>query len=115
MIKEQAKVMEELIAVLTEKHTQQMETLIKSTTEAMKQMLSLINNEKKEPGKQSDEEKKKNLRNAERNTMKHLSARTVARNTPPKQKMSVGNSKRTKTPALPTGNQQKAPEGAWGP
>ena len=59
MIKEQAKVMEELIAVLTEKHTQQMETLIKSTTEAMKQMLSLINNEKKEPGKQSDEEKKK--------------------------------------------------------
>ena len=36
-----------------------METLIKSTTEAMKQMLSLINNKKKEPGKQLDEEKKK--------------------------------------------------------
>ena len=59
MIEEQAKATEELIAAFTEKHTQQMETLIKSTTEAMKQMLSLINNEKKEPGKQSDEEKKK--------------------------------------------------------
>jgi hypothetical protein len=59
MIKEQAKATEEVIAVLTEKHTQQMETLIKSTTEAMKQMLSLISNEKKEPGKNPDEEKKK--------------------------------------------------------
>ncbi len=59
MIEEQAKATEELIAALTAKHTQQMETLIKSTTEAMKQMLSLINNEKKESGKQSDEEKKK--------------------------------------------------------
>ena len=59
MIEEQAKTMEELIAALTEKHTQQMETLIKSTTEAMKQMLSLISNTKKEPGKKPDEEKKK--------------------------------------------------------
>jgi hypothetical protein len=59
MIKEQAKVMEELVAALTEKHTQQMETLIKSTTDAMKEMMSLIKNEKKELGKQSDEEKKK--------------------------------------------------------
>ena len=59
MIEEQAEATEELIAALTEKHTQQMETLIKSTTEAMKEMMSLIKNEKKEPGKQSDEEKKK--------------------------------------------------------
>ena len=59
MIEEQAKATDKLITALTEKHTQQMETLIKSTTEAMKQMLSLINNEKKESGKQSDEEKKK--------------------------------------------------------
>jgi len=36
-----------------------METLIKSTTEAMKEMMSLIKNEKKESGKQSDAEKKK--------------------------------------------------------
>jgi len=59
MIEEQAEATEELIAALTEKHTKQMETLIKSTTEAMKEMMSLIKNEKKEPGKQSDEEKKK--------------------------------------------------------
>jgi hypothetical protein len=59
MIEEQAEATEELIAALTEKHTQQMETLIKSTTQAMKEMMSLIKNEKKEPTKQSDEEKKK--------------------------------------------------------
>ncbi len=49
MIEEQAKAMEVLIAMLTEKHTQQMETLIKSTNGAMKEMISLIKNEKKEP------------------------------------------------------------------
>ena len=59
MIEEQAEATEELIAALTEKHTQQMETLIKSTTEAMKEMMSLIKSENKEPAKQSDEEKKK--------------------------------------------------------
>ncbi len=59
MIEEQAEATEELIAALTEKHTQQIETLIKSTTKAMKEMMSLIKNEKKEPRKQSDEEKKK--------------------------------------------------------
>ena len=59
MIEEQAEATEELIAALTEKHTQQMETLIKSTTEAMKEMMSLIKNKRKEPRKQSDEEKKK--------------------------------------------------------
>jgi hypothetical protein len=59
MIEEQAKAMEELIAALMEKHTQQMESLIKSTTKAMKEMMALIKNEKKEPGSQSNKEKKK--------------------------------------------------------
>jgi hypothetical protein len=59
MIEEQAEATEELIAALTEKHTQQMETLIKSTTDAMKEMLSLIKNEKKAPNSQSNDEKKK--------------------------------------------------------
>ncbi len=45
---------EELIATLTEKHTQQMETHIKRTTDAM----ALIKNEKKESSSQSKEEKK---------------------------------------------------------
>jgi hypothetical protein len=52
MIKEQAKATEELVAALTENHTRQMETLIKSTTDAMKEMMSLIKNEQKAPNKQ---------------------------------------------------------------
>jgi len=61
MIEEQAEATEELTAALTEKHTQQIENLIKSNTEAMKQMMSLIKNERKEPGdkQKSNEEKKK--------------------------------------------------------
>jgi hypothetical protein len=59
MIKEQAKAMEELIAALTENHTCQMETLIKSTTNAMKEMMSLIKNEQKAPKNQPNNEKKK--------------------------------------------------------
>ncbi len=59
MIKEQAKATEELIAALTEKHTQQMETLIKSTTNAVKEMMTLIKNDKKEPSSQPNDEKKK--------------------------------------------------------
>ena len=59
MIQEQAEATEELIAALTEKHTEQMETLIKSTTDAMKEMMALIKNDKKEPSGQSNDEKKK--------------------------------------------------------
>ena len=60
MIEEQAEATEELIVALTDKHTQQIENLIKSNTEAMKQMMSLIKNDKKESGnkQQSNEEKK---------------------------------------------------------
>jgi hypothetical protein len=59
MIKEQAEATEELIAALTKNHTRQMETLIKSTTNAMKEMMSLIKNEQKAPNNQSNDEKKK--------------------------------------------------------
>jgi hypothetical protein len=60
MIEEQAEATEELIAALTEKkHTKQMETLIKSTTDAMKEMMSLIKSDKKEPSGQLNDEKKK--------------------------------------------------------
>ena len=58
LIEEQAEATEELIATLTEKHTQQIETLIKSTTEAMKEIMTLIKNEIKEPNSQSKEDKK---------------------------------------------------------
>jgi hypothetical protein len=46
-IDEQAKATEELIAALTKNHTRQMKTQIKSTTNAMRKMISLI--EKKQP------------------------------------------------------------------
>jgi hypothetical protein len=72
-IEEQAEATEELIATLTENHTRQMEALIKSTTEAMKEMMQLIKNQtttptistktldeaKKEKKKKRDEKQKK--------------------------------------------------------
>ncbi len=44
-MEEQAEVTEELIVALAENHMRQMETLIKSTTEAMKEMMTLIKNQ----------------------------------------------------------------------
>jgi len=61
-IEEQASAAEELIATLTENHTRQMENLIKSTTEAMKEMMQLIKNNNSNStnsSKTTDEEKKK--------------------------------------------------------
>jgi hypothetical protein len=48
-MEEQAKAMEELIATITKNHTQQMEALIKSTTEAMKEMMLILKNKSKTP------------------------------------------------------------------
>jgi hypothetical protein len=42
LIKEQAEITEELIKNLTQAHTKQMEALIKSTTDAMKEMMMLV-------------------------------------------------------------------------
>ncbi len=58
-INEQAKATEELIASLTKIHTHQMETLIKSTTDAMREMMSLIENNQQAPNNQSNNKKKK--------------------------------------------------------
>jgi hypothetical protein len=59
MIKEQAEATEELIAALTKNHTRQIETLIKSTTKAIKEMMSLIINDQKAPNSQPNNGKKK--------------------------------------------------------
>jgi hypothetical protein len=62
LIEEQAEATEELIATLTEKHTRQMETLIKSTTDAMKEMMLLIKSNGTNSStstKATDEDKKK--------------------------------------------------------
>ncbi len=60
-IDEQAEATKELIAALMEAHTKQMETLIKSTTDTMKEMMFLLNDNKSPNNstKQTDEEKKK--------------------------------------------------------
>ena len=58
-INEQAKATEELIAALTKNHTRQMETLIKSTTDVMREMMSPIKNNQQAPNNQSNDEKKK--------------------------------------------------------
>jgi hypothetical protein len=42
---EQVEAMEELIAALTKNHTRQIEMLIKSTTDAMKEMMQLVKNQ----------------------------------------------------------------------
>jgi hypothetical protein len=61
VIQEQAEATEELIAALTKNHTPQMEGLITSTTNAMKEMMLLLK-ENKNPNptnNQTSEEKKK--------------------------------------------------------
>jgi hypothetical protein len=60
-IEQQAEATEELINVLTEKHTSQMEALIRSNTEAMKEMMALVKTEKgaNNDSKSSSDEKKK--------------------------------------------------------
>ena len=56
---EQAETTEELIATLTESHTRQMETLVKTTTEAMKEMMLLLKEHKTPTPKTNNEDKKK--------------------------------------------------------
>jgi hypothetical protein len=53
-MEEQAEATEELIANLTESHTRQMEILIKSTTEAIKEMMALVKSENKTPTNNND-------------------------------------------------------------
>jgi hypothetical protein len=48
-MEEQAEAMKELIATLTENHTHQMETLIESTMDVMKEMMQLIKNQATTP------------------------------------------------------------------
>jgi hypothetical protein len=73
MMKEQAEAMEELIATLTETQSHQMETLIKITTDAIKEMILLIK-ENKNPtnsNKTTNEEKKKKMEENQKGTMTH--------------------------------------------
>ena len=63
-MEEQVEATEELIAALTENHTRQMEMLIRSTTDATKEMMQLIKNQattQTNPTKVSNKEKNKRL------------------------------------------------------
>jgi hypothetical protein len=59
MIKEQAEATEEQIAALTKNHTRQIETLIKITTKAIKEMMSQIKNKHEAPNSQPNNGRKK--------------------------------------------------------
>jgi hypothetical protein len=61
-IQEQAEVMEELIATLTGAHTRQMDNLVRSTTEAMKEMMLLLKENKNSNINVTNEEKNKEIR-----------------------------------------------------
>ncbi len=58
-MQKQAEATEELIANLTEAHTRQMETLVKTTTEVMKEMMLLLKENKTPTNKTTDEEKQR--------------------------------------------------------
>ena len=58
-IQEQAEITEELITNLTKAYTRQMETLVKTTTEAMKEMMMFLKKNNSPTNKATDEEKKK--------------------------------------------------------
>ena len=68
VINEQAEATKELITALTEAHTKQMETLIKSKTNTMKEMMLIIKDNKSptNPTKQTDKEKKKKKKDKKR-------------------------------------------------
>jgi hypothetical protein len=71
VIKEQAEATEELIAYLTKNHTRQMETLIKSTTKAMKEMMQLIKSEAKTPSNTNDSGKEKKQKKCDEKRKKY--------------------------------------------
>jgi hypothetical protein len=110
MIKEQAEAKEELIAVLIKKHTQQMETLIKSTTKAMKQMMSLIKNVKKEPSSQTSNKKKKQQEERRKKYNNAPVFKNCGKKHPDKANDECWELENIKTLSHPTGNLPSVPE-----
>jgi hypothetical protein len=113
-IQEQAEATEELIAALTDAHTRQMETLIKSTTDTMKEMMLLIKESQSITNSNKPMGKEKKERKSARNTMTHQFVSIVEEKTHQSRRTNAGSSRRIKTPAWQCGSQPKAPEGAWG-
>ena len=101
-IDEQVEATEELIAALTDAHTKQMETLIKSTTDTMKEMMLLLKDNKSTNNSTkltNERRRRRRGTRSARSTMTHQSASTVERNIRPKPKRTAGSWRRIKTHA----------------
>jgi hypothetical protein len=83
--------MEELVATITKAHTRQMKNLVRSTTEAMKEMMLLLKENKNSNINVTNEKKTKRDKKNKRNIMTNKSASIGARNIHQKLKMNVGN------------------------
>jgi hypothetical protein len=114
-IQEQAEAREELNATITEAHTRQMENLVRSTTEAMKEMMLLLKENKTPTSMQQIRRKTKRGKKNKRNTTTHQSASIAARNIHQKLRMNVGNQRRIKTLNNQPGNPTKAIDRARDP
>ncbi len=117
LIEEQAKATEELIATLTENHTRQMDALIKSTIDAIKEMMQLIKSNAStptNPTKPRNEERKKKRDEKRKKYNEALVCSHCGKKHPSKRRTIAGNWRRTRPPAQTIGNCQRAPEGARG-
>jgi hypothetical protein len=125
-INEQAKATEELIAALTKNHTRQMETLIKSTINAMREMMSLIKNNQQAPNNQSNYQQAPNNQSNDEKKKKREERHKIYNDTPICKHCGKKNpaksedkcwelEKKTRIPAHPTGSPQRVPKGVRGP
>ncbi len=87
---EQAEATEELIVNLTKAHTQQMETLVKTMAEAMKEMMLLLEENKTPTPKATDEEKKKKRDKKKKKYNDAPVCKNCRKGTHPKQRMNAG-------------------------
>jgi hypothetical protein len=86
-MEEQSEATEELIANLTESHTCQMDILIKSTTEAMKEIMVLVKSESKPPMNNNDMSKGKNIECTTTHQFVNIATKSILQ----RKKRNVGN------------------------
>jgi hypothetical protein len=91
-----------------------METLVKTTTEAMKEMMLLLKENKAPAPKTTDEEKKKKREEKRKKYNDAPVYKNCGKSIPPRRRMNAGSWRRTKTLALQHGSRRRAPEGARG-
>jgi hypothetical protein len=93
-----------------------MEALIGSMTEAMKEMMTLVKTDNKNPTNANNgtNEKKTNWQERLKKTETHLYANIATENTQTNLKANAGNLNPMHHPAQPTGSLTKAPEGMRG-